>query len=143
METMIRRGLLTLGLALVACGDDDDGGTGPTVDDVAGSYSATAFTIDDGDGPLDLLALGASVTATLDADGTTSGQLFIPLAGPGGSDLDEDLAGSWTLSGTTVTYIPSSSTVLTDVDFAVGSNTLTGEGTYQGSLLRLVLTKDE
>ena len=136
MSTMIRRGAaLCLAVVLAACGDDDDGGFNPTVDDVAGSYSATAFTL----GTVDLLALGATVTATLDADGSTSGQLFVP----GPTPIDESLEGTWSLSGTTVTFSPSSSTVLTDVDFAAAPNTLTGEGIYMGSVLRLVLTKDE
>ena len=139
MRTMIRRGVaLCLAVGLAACGDDNDGGFSPTVDDVAGSYSATAFTL----GTVDLLALGATVTATLDADGSTSGQLFVPGGAPNG-DLDESLEGTWSLSGTTVTFNPSASTVLTDVDFAAAPNTLTGEGIYMGSVLRLVLTKDE
>ena len=138
MRTMIRRAAtLCLAVALAACGDDD-GGFSPTVEDVAGSYTASTFTLSS----VDLLALGATVTATLDADGTTTGRLFVPgLAGS--DDIDEDLEGTWSLSGTTVTFSPSTSTLLTDVDFAAGPNTLTGEGTYQGGVLRLVMTKDE
>ena len=139
MRTMIRRGAaLCLAVALAACGDDD-GGFSPTMEDVAGSYTASSFTLSG----IDLLALGASVTATLGTDGTTSGQLFVPGGAGNGGDLDEDLEGTWSLSGTTVTFSPSASTVLTDVDFAAGPNTLTGEGTYQGGVLRLVMTKDE
>jgi hypothetical protein len=143
MTTMIRRGVvLCLALALGACGDDDDDGFSPTVDDVAGSYTASAFTLTSGNGDFDLLALGATVTATLDADGTTSGRLQVP-GGVGAPAVDEDLAGTWTLSGTTVTFSPSASSLLSDVDFAVGPNTLTGEGIYQGATLLLVLTKDQ
>jgi hypothetical protein len=138
MRAMIRQGAaLCLAVALAACGDDD-GSFSPTVEDVAGSYTASAFTL----GSVDLLALGATVTATLDANGTTAGQLFVP-GGAEDGDLDEDLEGTWSLSGTTVTFSPSASTVLTDVEFAVAPNTLTGEGTYLGSVLRLVMTKDE
>jgi hypothetical protein len=141
---MIRRGLaLCLTLGLAACGDDDDDGFSPTVDDVAGTYTASVFTLTSGDTELDLLALGATVTATLNADGATTGRLQVP-AGVGGSNaIDEDLSGTWTLSGTTVTFTPSASSLLTDVDFAVGPSTLTGEGIYQGAVLLLVLTKDE
>jgi hypothetical protein len=64
--------------------------------------------------------------------------------GVGGAPaVDEDLAGTWSLSGTTVTFSPSASSLLSDVDFAVGPNTLTGEGVYQGAVLLLVLTRDE
>jgi hypothetical protein len=141
---MIRRGVvLCVALALAACGGDDDDGFNPTVDDVAGSYSASAFTLTSGNGDFDLLAIGASVTATLNADGTTTGRLQVPGGVGGAGAIDEDLAGTWSLSGTTVTFSPSASSLLTDVDFAVGPSTLTGEGVYQGAVLLLVLTKDE
>ena len=144
MKTMIIRGLaLCLTLGLAACGDDDDDGFSPTVDDVAGTYTASVFTLTSGDTEIDLLSIGATVTVTLNADGATTGRLQVP-AGVGGPDaIDEDLAGTWTLSGTTVTFTPSTSSLLTDVDFAVGPSTLTGEGIYQGAVLLLVLTKDQ
>jgi hypothetical protein len=144
MRMMIHRGaVLCLALALAACGDDDDDGFNPTMDDVAGSYTASAFTLTSGNGEFDLLALGANVTAVLNADGTTTGRLQVPGGVEGAGAIDQDLAGTWSLSGTTVTFTPSESSLLTDVDFAVGPNTLTGEGTYEGAVLLLVLTKDE
>jgi hypothetical protein len=143
MTMMIRRCVvLHLALALAACGDDD-GGFSPTVDDVAGSYTASVFTLTSGSSEFDLLALGATVTATLDAAGTTSGRLQVPGGVGGAPEVDEDLAGTWTLSGTTVTFSPSASSLLSEVDFAVGPSTLTGEGVYQGAVLLLVLTKVE
>jgi hypothetical protein len=143
MGTVTRGVALCLTLLLGACGGDDDDGFNPTVDDVAGSYTASVFTLTSGNGEFDLLAIGATVTATLNADGTTSGRLQVP-GGVGGQDaIDEDLAGTWSLSGTTVTFSPSASSLISDVDFAVGPNTLTGEGIYMGAVLLLVLTKDE
>jgi hypothetical protein len=143
MRRVIRGAGLCLALMLAACGDDDDDGFNPTVDDVAGSYTASAFTLTSGNGEFDLLAFGATVTATLNADGATTGRLQVP-DGVGGQDaIDEDLAGTWSLSGTTVTFSPSASSLITDVDFAVGPSTLTGEGTYMGAVLLLVLTKDD
>ena len=145
MKRLITRtatAVLCLAAALAACGDDDDG-FNPTVDTVAGSYTATTFTLNSGVGVVDLLEAGASVTATLDPDGTTTGRLLVPAVGEGGSNLDEDLAGTWSLSGNTVTFTPSGSTLLDDVDFAVSENRLTGEGTYEGAVLLLVLTRDE
>jgi hypothetical protein len=143
MRTIFRLGTtLGLALALTACGDDDEG-LNPTEAEVAGSYTASTFTVDSDAGEIDLLALGATVTADLDADGTTTGRLFVPGFGEGGGDLDEDLAGTWALSGTTVTFSQSSSALINDLDFTVGPSTLTAEGTFQGAALLLVLTKDE
>lgn len=143
MRAVIRGAMLCLALTLAACGDDDDDGFDPTVDDVAGSYSASAFTLASGNGEFDLLAFGATVTATLNADGTTTGRLQVPGGVGGQGAIDEDLAGTWSLSGTTVTFSPSASSLISDVDFAVGPNTLTGEGIYMGAVLLLVLTRDE
>ena len=141
---MMRRSVvLCMAMAFAACGGDDDDGFSPTVDTVAGSYSASAFTLDTGNSDFDLLAIGARVTATLDPDGTTTGRLQVPGGVGGAPAVDEDLAGTWTLSGTTVTFSPANSTLLTDVDFTVGPTTLTGEGVYMGAVLHLVLTKDE
>jgi hypothetical protein len=142
MTRWIRLGaVLGLALALAGCGDDDDG-FNPTVDDVAGSYTATTFTVSSGAADVDLLGLDASVTATLDADGTTTGRLLVPST-VGRPAVDEDLAGTWELEGTTVRFSPTASTLIEDVDFTVGENTLTGEGTFDGSALLLVLTRDE
>jgi hypothetical protein len=143
MRRVIRGAGLCLALMLAACGDDDDDGFNPTVDDVAGTYTASAFTLTSGNGEFDLLAIGATVTATLNADGTTTGRLQVPGGVGGQGAIDENLAGTWSLSGTTVTFSPSASSLLTDVDFAVGPSTLTGEGIYMGAVLLLVLTKDE
>jgi spore maturation protein SpmB len=63
---------------LAACGGDD--GFSPTVETVAGSYSATIFTLTTSAGTTNLLAAGALVSVTLAADGTTTGQLFVPAA---------------------------------------------------------------
>ena len=138
-------GRVALCLALVSggCGDDDDPFS-PTVENVAGSYTATTFNVEsDVVGPVDLLASGATVTATLNEDGTTTGRLFVPNAGEDGSDVDEDLTGTWTLTGNTVTFNQSGDTFIRDVDFVATENRLTGEGTFEGTDILLVLTRDD
>jgi hypothetical protein len=131
-------GRLTLWLSLVGCGDD---GFSPTLDSVAGAYQATVFTFDGGSGPTDLLAAGASVTITLAPDGTTSGRMFVPGVGAGGGDLDADLAGTWTLSGTTVTFAQGADTFMRDVPFTVELGRLRAQGTFGTEVVVLVLTK--
>jgi hypothetical protein len=142
MRTLMGRELLlAAALGFGACGGDGDGSFSPTVANVAGSYSALVFTLTSGVGTTDLLALGSSVTVTLATDRTTTGRLFVPGGAEDGSDLDEDLAGTWTLTGSTVTFNQTADTFIRDVEFTVTQNQLTSEGVFQGSTIRLVLGK--
>jgi hypothetical protein len=132
----------TLGLvcsvALAACGDES---FTPTEETVAGTYTAAVFELTTGGFTADLLALGATVTVTLSPDGTTSGHLFVPGAGENGGDLDEDLTGSWWLTGDTVTFTQAGNTLIPAVEFTAGEGTLTGEGSFEEDTVRLVLTR--
>lgn len=65
----------------------------------------------------DLLLLGASLTVVLNQDGTTTGRLLAPGLGENGADVDEDLAGTWTLEGSTVTFDQSGDTFIRDAPF--------------------------
>jgi hypothetical protein len=129
---------LALALGLLACGNDS---VAPTVDTVAGTYTATTFTITSTSPPTDALALGLTLTLTLALDGTTTGRLFLPGGGDNGVDLDEDLTGTWALSGETVSFIQSANTFIRDAVFRVGPNELSTEGTFGDTSLRLVLSK--
>lgn len=140
MRPRVRTGMTGLLAALMACGGGDT--FTPTPESVTGSYSAAAFTATAGAGSIDLLALGATVQVTLALNGTTTGHLFVPGGGENGADLDADLAGTWTLSGRTVTFNQSADTFIRDVDFTAGRNQLIGEGTFNGFFLRLVLAKN-
>ena len=133
---------LTVGLlvAAAACGGDDDGFS-PTVETVAGVYEAQILTLTTSTGTVDLLALGAIVDVTLAEDGTTAGRLFVPGAVVGGGDVDEDLAGTWSLSGSTVTFVQAADTFIRDVQFTATQNLLTGEDVFDGATVRLVLVR--
>jgi hypothetical protein len=128
---------LTLVLVLGSCGGDS---FSPTVETVAGSYTASSFTLSSSVGTTDLLALGSTVDITLAIDGTT---LFVPGGAEDGSDLDVDLVGTWTLSGSTVTFNQTGDTFIRDVQFTAGRNRLSGEGTFSGTIIRLVLGKTD
>ena len=112
------RGALVLAVALGCCGDDDT--FSPTMETVAGSYSGATFTVTTAAGTVDLLAQGSHVTLNLATDGTTTGQLFVPGGDEDGGDLDADLTGTWTLSGSTVTFDQAADTFFPDVEFAAG-----------------------
>ncbi len=131
-------GAVTLWLSLLSCGDD---GFNPTVDEVAGTYQATTFTFDGGSGATDLLAMGASVTITLAPDGTTSGRILVPGVGAGGENLDANLAGTWTLRSTTVTFDQAADTFMRDVPFTAEPSRLRAQGTFGEEVVVLVLTK--
>lgn len=135
ISAMIAAGLT---LSLAACGDD---GFSPTVENVSGSYTAQTFTGTSVAGTVDLLALGAEVSVTLNEDGSTTGTLFVPGGGEGGEDLEADLAGTWTLSGSTVTFNQDADTFIRDVEFTAEEDRLTAEGEFSGQSLRLVLTR--
>jgi hypothetical protein len=130
---------LSLAIGLAACGDDDS--FSPTVETVAGSYTATTFTLSSAVGTINLLGAGATVTIVLETDGSTTGRLFVPGGDDDGSDLDQSLEGTWTLTGDTVTFDQTADTFLPEVQFTATANRLTGEGSVSGGTLRLVLTK--
>jgi hypothetical protein len=141
MKAQVRR-MIGLALAVSAgCGDDDS--FSPTVGNVAGSYSAAAFTVTSSTGTTDFLAAGAAVMVELAPDGTTTGQIFVPDGGEDGGDFDADLTGTWTLSDTTVTFEHEADTFLRDVEFIASRNRLSAEETFAGHTIRLVLTKSE
>ena len=121
------RGALVLAVALGGCGDDDT--FSPTMETVAGSYSAATFTVTTAAGTVDLLAQGSQVTLNLATDGTTTGQLFVPGGDEDGGDLDADLAGTWTLSGSTVTFDQAADTFFPDVEFTAEQDRLTARVT--------------
>jgi hypothetical protein len=124
---------------LLACGGSDS--FTPTEETVAGTYEASAFTATSFNGTTDLLLAGATVDATLAPDGTTSGRFFIPGGDEDGSDLDEDLTGTWTLTGQTVTFNQTSDTFIGEAEFTAGRNTLTAEGTVPEDSIFLQLVK--
>jgi hypothetical protein len=128
---------LSCAFALTACGDSFS----PTTETVAGSYTASSFTVTSAAGTSDLLASGATASVNLAADGTTTGRLFVPGGSENGEDLDEDLTGTWTLSGSTVTFSQTADTFIRDVEFTATRNRLSSEGTFGEFTIRLVLSK--
>jgi len=127
-------------VALAGCGGDDDPFS-PTVANVAGTYNATLFTATNSTGTLNLLSLGATVHVVLNPDGTTTGHLFVPDIGQEDGELDADLTGTWTLTGSTVTFSQTADTFIRDVEFTASQNSLESEGTFEDTTLHLALAK--
>lgn len=130
--------LLTGTSAAFACGGES---FAPTNTNVAGAYTATAFTTTTGGVLTNQLAAGASLTLNLAAGGTVTGRLFVPGGAEGGGNLDADMAGTWTLSGNTVEFEQGADTFVRDMEFAATENRLTGDATFSGTSVHVVLTK--
>lgn len=134
------RSIAVLAALLVSTGCDDDP-TGPDVETVAGTYTATEFRIGTGSGSQDLLALGGSIDITLNVNGTTTGTLYVPAFG-GDEELDASLTGTWSLDGRTVTFEQGADTFVRDMSFRYTEpGILTGDELFAGGLVEVVLTR--
>ena len=113
----------------------------PGTSAVAGTYRATLFTMEEAGVTTDWLALGASVTLVLNADGTTAGRVFVPGGGQAGSDFDVDLTGNWKLDGTTLVLDHAAETFLRQMPLSVEGSRLSGAHTFGVVTVRLALSK--
>lgn len=135
------RSLLLLGVvALMSCRVGDP--FAPTVANMAGAYTAHALVIADTAGAIDWIDAGGSLTLTLSANGSLSGRLFLPGGAAGGGDLDEDMAGNWSLIGHTISFGQAAQTFVREMDFTAGQDRISVDH-YFGTTLRviIVLTK--
>lgn len=144
-RTSVLAAVAALVVAVAACGDDGTGPDGIEQNDVVGSYEATTFeTTEDGQ-TTDQLAEGAALTITLDADGTTTGNLFVPGGAEDGGDLDASLAGTWSYdaASNSVSFGQDADTFVRDMSLtavrAGGNVRLEGEETFGGVTITVVL----
>jgi hypothetical protein len=140
------RSLKSLGASLaipllLSCGDT---GFNPTMETVAGSYEVTTLRETRNGITIDDLALGVTLRLDLMPDGTATGHLFAPHGEEDGSDLDTDLSGTWSLTGSTVTLILAEDTFVNDVTFTAERNTLRADHTFSsGVRLEVILTRTQ
>ena len=123
--------------ALLACSDAFK----PNIENVAGAYNLQSLITTDVTDTTDWVAAGTTLSLALNTNGTTTGHIFAPGAGVGGSDFEADLAGTWTLTGDTVTFTQTADTFLRDMAFTARENRLSGDQTFSGTRIRAVLTK--
>jgi hypothetical protein len=125
-------------LTLAACGDN--GPTAPTQQAVAGTYIATTLLTTTGGVTTNQLAAGATITLTLNADGTTSGRIFVPASTT--PQLDQPLTGTWSFfNATDIDLASNTDTFLRDMLFTVTGNALLGDQTFGATRIQVVLTK--
>lgn len=117
--------------AALACGES----TSPSVQAVAGTYTATRLAVTADGITTDELAAGASILLTLNENGTTSGQFIVP------DELNANLAGTWTIRGSRVNLDHAADTFLRDMEFEVRGNTLAGDHDFGSTRVQVTLTK--
>jgi hypothetical protein len=139
---MLRKiGILTA-ILLLSCGGDD--GFTPTPETVAGTYQLTTLKETQNGITLDHLALGVTAALTLAAEGTATGHLFAPHGEEDGSDLDTDITGGWSLSGTTVTLSLDQDLLFDNLTLTAEPNRLTGTHTFAGNITaEIIFTRAE
>jgi hypothetical protein len=119
-------------VALAGCGSDS---LAPTMANVAGTYVATVLH---GPGD-DILAEGGSLTLVLDASGSVTGSFFVPASLGGPTTLD--MAGTFSLTGSTVRFSQAADSFVRDVDWIWDDDSLeanwdTGVGSASARLQR-------
>src|SRR2546428_6573093 len=114
----------------------------PISDNVLGAYRVQTFQTTDTSGTIDWVQRGGTLTITLGTFGTTTGHLFLPGAAAGGGDVDQLLIGDWTLAGNTITFsMPAIDTIVRDMPSTVTENHLSGDPTFGGTRVKVVLAK--
>ena len=113
----------------------------PSIDTVSWMYTASRLETVSGGITTNQLDGGATLTLQLAANGTTTGRLFLPGGGDGGGDLDESLAGTWTLAGSSVDLTEAADTFLRDIVLTASEGQLIGELTSAGTTIRVTLEK--
>ncbi len=125
-------------VAAVACSDPFK----PSTENVLGDYSVQRFQTTDTAGTIDWVQRGGTMTITLGPFGVMTGHLFLPGAAEGGGDFDAILIGDWTLTGHTITFdMPAVDTFVRDMPWTATKNTLSGDHTFAGTRIKVVLTK--
>lgn len=113
----------------------------PSTDTIAGTYIATTLASTTGGVRTDQLAAGATLTITLEANGTTAGLLFVPDGGENGEDVTASLAGTWGVSGDEVTFTQSADTFVRDMTFTATKDRLAGDETLSDTRIEVTLSR--
>jgi hypothetical protein len=139
--SFVRVSSIFLGLAvIIGCGGSNMTNPPPTV---AGSYTAVKFVTTGSSGQTNQLLVGSTLSINLADNGATTGHLHMVASG-GNPALEADMAGTWALSGTTVTFTQSADTFVRNMAFAVVANgdltwSLVGDQVFSGTQIQLTL----
>lgn len=121
-------------LVVLGCGGDE---TGETLTLQPGTYRATELVVTPaGESPIDFLAGGGSMVITIDANLATSGRFFVP------GEIDADMAGTAEVNGPVVTFTQEADTIVSELEFTLGVNTLTADQALGSTEYRVVLERE-
>jgi hypothetical protein len=137
---LMRRAPILIGIAvLAACGGDS---TAPN-STLAGTYVATQFVTTGTSGQTNQILAGSTVSVNLASNGSVSGHLHLA-ATNANPVVEEDLAGTWTQTGNTVTFAQAADTFFNNMTFDVVSNgavwQLVGDQGFSGTRVQITLT---
>ncbi len=106
------------------------------VGDYVADNSGGIFRIENTAGNIvqDLLAAGSRLRLKLNADGTTEGQMFIPGSSENGDDFDANMAGRWSIAGTTIRFTQLADTFVKDTPFEKDGDTLASHSNLSDGL---------
>ena len=135
---MFRQLVISVGALVQVAGCDSS--TDPSIEDVAGSYSASAFVTTTNGVNTDELSRGATLTLVLSPSGSVTGHLHIP-ADASNPTLDADMAGTWALSRRVVTFTQSADTFIRNMLFQFVNGTLNGNAVFGGMRVQLLLDR--
>lgn len=139
--SLIKIAPILVGLvAMTACGGDS---TAPN-SMLAGTYVATQFVTTGGGGQTNQILAGSTVSVTLASNGSVTGHLHLA-ATNANPVVDEDLAGTWTQSGNTVTFANTADSFINNITFAVVASgnawELVGDQVFSGTRVQITLTQ--
>lgn len=134
---MFRRILPLAALVLLGC-------KGTEASPIAGTWSATTFLFTEaGKQPADVLAQGGGLTITVSSTNRTIGSLSVPATITGGASVVASMAGTATVSGSTVQFDQEADTFVRDVTWTITGNTLVTTSSVSGVTLNITLTRQQ
>jgi hypothetical protein len=126
--------------AILACGSYS---TAPTAS-VAGPYLATEFVTTGSSGQTNQLLAGSTLSLILNANGTLSGHLHLA-ATNANPIFDADMAGTWTQTGSTVSFSQAADTFVRNMTLNVVANgrswQLVGDQVFSGTRIQITLSQ--
>jgi hypothetical protein len=111
---------------------------------VGGTYVATEFTTTGSSGQTNQLIAGSTLSMILSANGSVAGHLHLA-ATNGNPASDADMAGTWTQTGSTVTFSQSADTFVRNMTFNVVASgnhwQLVGDQVFSGTEIKITLNQ--